>query len=548
MCKFTIRHAGGNYIVRCLLLVALLFALAGCSDELLLGEGLGDAGSLEVETIANGAFIGPEDEIPISVSYLNIGPQADEPPNRMEVLISAPDGSRVAERLVRSEELLAQSPSVLLPELADGLYDMDIGLYRDNRLLSSEQRSFFYVSSDWKLLGVIAYPPYIQPGSYGVLKAQLNIPAGADPYFVWRTKDKTIATGYLSQGMEQAQFQAPAAEEDADEEGVYLSRVDLYPTAPPEGTEFEFDSQVQHAVEIIVRDEPFHEDSDLAPAESYFSLLHFRGTLIEEGMRGELLGGKKQITAQSIGEPHLRLEDDIFGYYLDGDDAVRLNDIILPMTDSRPLPFALHFRLHANERTVAHTLFQVGTLDGERLFSLEVSEDGMLLARLARQEDNPEQSSESGVRLPVTRTFLLGVVVVPNEHDTEFHWLLDNEFAGSSSIAATLQLSAAIIEEQPTDEADPADVAAAPAPDTASPETSSPDRLPAEGTEADSEDSDPPVSWNRLAGYSYIGSPADGGAGFIGILDEFGIYFRDPGQEGIDIEALLPKNDEEEDE
>ncbi|MEE8440132.1 MAG: hypothetical protein V3S41_00300, partial [Spirochaetia bacterium] len=252
----------------------------------------------------------------------------------------------------------------------------------------------------------------------------------------------------------------------------------LFPTEPllSEGS---VPAVVTYETELLVSTELFLDQTDLMPERSYFVLYHFLGDLRDSGARTELFESVST-GARAIGDPTLAIESDIFGYRLDGNDGFELDGFILPVRDGRLTPFSLSFRLRPDELSDRVHLVEVESGDNV-LLDLDIEAEGKLILSLENggaRVVSGERMVEPGV------TSVITVTILPVEEMTIVQFYVDGVAVPSETV-----------------EWDASDVVL-------------PDPL------AVTED-----GWMALPGNARFA----GEGGLVGIIDEFGVYFRDDG-------------------
>jgi len=332
----------------------------------------------------------------------------------------------------------------------------------------------FISSGEFALLGLSSFPATLYPGSAALLSLNLDVPFGSDPYLEWYLDDELIRTGFLSETGTTTEIQVPG------KSGAYTVRVNLFPTEPllSEGS---VPAVVTYATALLVSAESLPNQSDLAPERSYFVLHHFLGDLRDSGARPDLFESIST-GSRAIGNPTLAVDSDIFGYRLDGDDGFELDGLILPVRDGRLTPFSLSLRLRPDE--LSGLVHLVGIESGNRtLLELDIDADGKLVLGLEGgtvRVVSGERTIEAGATSVITATLL------PVEDVTIVQFYVD----GVTVLSETVEWDARALV------------------------------LP--GPSAVAED-----GWMAFAGTARIA----GEGGLVGIIDEFGVYFRDEGDQ-----------------
>jgi hypothetical protein len=250
------------------------------------------------------------------------------------------------------------------------------------------------------------------------------------------------------------------------EEGVYSIRLELFPSAPPPGADFPFASSVSLSADLYVTAGMRPARGDLGPEQSYWSLLHLQGNLKEAGAAAKKAG---RAEAAPIGTPQLVQVEDGFGYRLDGQSGIAIPWLVLPGDGGILKPFTVSIGLAPESFEAEQAILSV--TESEGAFSLSIALDP------ATQSPRALITSGQGPRLEIPwqgpslskgRRYLVSLSVIPQGKTLSAAWFLDGE-----------QVS----------------------------------RVSAELT---------------IAGLKPDGKAVIGGEkGFIGIVDEFGVFYRD---------------------
>ncbi|RKX75738.1 MAG: hypothetical protein DRP87_13835 [Spirochaetes bacterium] len=250
------------------------------------------------------------------------------------------------------------------------------------------------------------------------------------------------------------------------EEGVYSIKVELFPVGPEEDITFNFSSPRMLTTKIFVTKKESYSKNEFSPDNEYYSVFHFRGDVEDTGMR------KKTGATELVGNPELTVRGNLFGYYLNGTNGFHIPSIILPEKEGALGPFSLMMRLQIDGIQKNRSFFNVTSADNNFTFSLRTDQQGLPMVRITQEAQNIEsycaEYPDRVEELFNGDTHTLTLSVVPEEKTIQFLWFVDGLMVGS--------------EEKPY----------------------APKTFPQNG-------------------YSLIG----GEEGFIGIIDEFGIYYRD---------------------
>ncbi|WP_455382422.1 hypothetical protein [Salinispira pacifica] len=453
--------------------IAVVLILAACGNPSLLVPEIQDQNNVKIDMVQDGAVISGNAEVPVNLVYTAGYNRSNGGPDSMQIKLLASDGSQLRSFAIGQGQLASQDSFALdFPELDPGLYTLVVTLLEQGKVLEEKKVQFFRVQGSYRFTGISSFPSSFYPGSAGLLQAHLAIPSGADPYIRWSMNDKTIAEGTLSSGRDQVLLRAPAVE------GVYNVTVELFPTPPPGGTDYSFTSSIKQSTELFVSKTQNVGEHELGPESSYYSLFHFRGDYRDVGERMRL-AGVKAAQAEPVGTPDLRIGGSIFGYHLDGSSGFRVKQVILPFAGDRLSPFSLTIRAMADVAEINRTLFSAHSSDGSFSFTLRTDQNGLLVADISSHGENASASSGLPIFTPGDAV-LMNLSVAPGERSTQLLWFKD----GTPVATSTLPIGFG-----------------APA---------------AQGN-----------GWRVPAGASTIGIGTASDGGFVGIIDEVGIYFRD---------------------
>ncbi len=426
---------------------------------------LSEDGDLRLQTVADGSVVTRNGTI--SATLLP-GPQGRYP-DRVEVTFIDQDGEVASERTISAAEIdRGRLPALAVEQLATGSYTVQFELFNDGRSSAEFQRRLFVSDAPFAIASISAYPPTFMTDSKGILRADLDIPPQADPFLRWSFNGKPVMQGLLSAGAGELMLRSPQSE------GVYPVVLELFPVAP-RGAGFGFASQVSQQSDLVVKESRSASERGFGPPQSYYVLLHFAGNTRDSGMRSALLGATAA-SAQTFGAADLRIVHELFGYYLDGAAGIGFEEVILPFTNAGLEPFSIAMRLALTEPQRDRVLFSARAEDSSLELQLELAEEGELRLQLAARGRSATVTSEGSALLP-GRPVDINVAVVPHAGHTSVAWFVDREPAGAADIPLGFG-------------------------------------RPNGG---------PDGRWQPLAGRSVIG----GEGGFIGVIDEFGIFFRD---------------------
>ncbi len=485
------RHRG--MLRRCLISSAVftvsLFFLLSCNENTLFMPEMDLEPEVSLETIRDGEIISQEEGIPFSLLYTSGSKGEEVTVSSLEIFIEDAENNRVREIVLSEEDLAVESDLLLdIQDLPEGVYSVNFMIYEKEELLSEKRVYFFNTQSPPSLLSVSAYPPVFYPGSEGILQANLETEEEDDPYLRWKLGDSVQGEGYLSQGLDKLAIPAPVTE------GIYSVQVEVFPEGPPEDISYPFISEINQTLEIFVSKDVEPGPNELTPNFSYYSVLHFQGNLRDQGIRTDLAEGvSEEDGAVPVGEPHVDIWERMFGYYLNGNSGFSLDGIVLPFYRNGNLsPFSLNFRLMVEELKENSTLLDTYLTDDTFKFRVFSTEEGKLNAHIRADGKETVITSEYPLLNPKTAVSL-SISVLPQEDSTIVMWFLNGILVSLSEISFPIRLTAPIgIGEE---------------------------------VEAGKEKDEYDMIRGSLAaeGETIIG----GENGITGIIDEFGVYFRD---------------------
>lgn len=456
-------------------LLATITLLVGCSDTSFFLPENALEGDLRMQTVAEGSFLAPEDPLRVSFDQES-GTRFD----RVRITVTESDGDN-RERFERSRDDFGADLEVEIPveSLRDGLYRIEIDVFDGAREVLRETRNVFIVNSSYSLSGISSYPARVYPGSRSIFETNVE---GGNAWIQWRVNDEIVASGTVSDGYEQFEWQAPGTE------GVYRVRVDLYPQAPVSSSSYRFSSSVHESSDVYVTRSDPGDESTFGPPSSYFALFSLRGHFRDTGVRTGLSDWSTE--GRPIGTPRLRVENDLFGYYLDGASGVESEGLALPFIDSSLAPFSLNMVLLPEDSPASRTIFETASEDGR--FALRLDTDSSGIPRLRIERDGRRVTTSS--RYPMLtegESARVSVSVSPGSEHTTVMWFADGHLASIEQV----------------------DLGFSASPLGASPTRAAQTRVITDENEI-----------SVRPGYTRIGA---GSGGFVGLVEEFGVYFRD---------------------
>lgn len=455
---------------RILLSMLTLLTLAACSDTGLFLAQPEEPASVQVSTIQPGIPLRAGDEVPVTITRDPIFTGDPETTDAVTVELLDHEGTVLAEQRFDSVDQAVTLPPIELPELPEGLYTLRTRYFDGDVVVTEDAVPFFLTEEEYRILGLTSYPASSSPGAEALLRVSLDVPPDADPFLVWHVNGEPALSGPLSESGPTVTITAPAGE------GVFPVRVDLYPMLPDGVDLATVAAPASYSGELVVSDNPTLARTDLQPAASYFALYHFRGTRDDAGARAGWLP-RRDFTAGAIGSPELVAPTDLFGYRLDGESALVTEGVVWPIHDGSLSPVSISFRVLAEALPERSRLLTLAP-EGAELLALFLDDRGRLGLRVG--ESDAEAWSDLPM-LEVGAAETVTVSIVPDGEATRVRFFADGRFISGAELDALPPLQG---------------------------------RRMVEATER----------WSMLEGTTTLG---DESAGFVGVIDEFGVFFRD---------------------
>jgi hypothetical protein len=318
-----------------------------------------DAADLQITSAPDGQIFAPGKSLPLMITAQDATKSRDA---EIDVTLATPAG----ESLWHSRTAAAlneQSPITLPAGLTAGQYRLDLVLYSAGEVVQKKSTAFFVAGEGWKITGIRSFPPVITSAATVMLKTELQIPDGSNPYLRWSWKGKVIQKGMLSEGLGQILWDVPG------ESGVYTITVELFPSAPLAGSDFPFTSSLSLSTDIVVSGGPEPAARGrLGPASSFTSLLRLQASLADSGAGAKKTGREK---AQPIGSPEVVSLENGFGYRLDGSTGIRIPWLAIPVDAGNLRPFTVSVGVSFDEIGGANNIVAAAASDGS--FSLVIS-------------------------------------------------------------------------------------------------------------------------------------------------------------------------------
>ena len=468
---------------RLFVLPLVLLAFWSCGDSSLFMSRVDEQAEVRVVTIDAGSMLAAGAEVPVRIERDPLYRGNDATDDRLLVEILDHEDTVLAERTYDGINEATDLPPLRLPDLRDGLYTLRTSYFDGNDLVSEVSIRFFITSGTYRIQGLTSYPASSYPQADGLLRVSLEHPADADPYLVWVLNGEIVESGFLSQTGTTIAVQAPAAQ------GVFPIRVDLYPVWVDGVDMHDVRAPVTYRGDLFVSNAPSPSRTDLSPRESYFALYHFRGSLRDDGVRTDWFPSRS-FSAQAMGTPELVARKDVFGYLLDGSSGFRMDAAVWPAYEGDLSPVSISFRLMPDRLSADTELLRVA-LRTRDLVTILLDDAGRIGLRLAMLDDEV-WSTAPALRLGEAET--LTVSIVPGTDSSLIGFYAGGLLVSSHEVPG---ITIAAL-------GDPRTVAGA-------------------------------GRWSLFEGATTIGAVD---SGFTGVIDEFGVFFRD-GEQRAAINASL---------
>jgi hypothetical protein len=393
--------------------IALIALVVSCGDQSLFMSPKTDAADVQIISATDGQVFGSGKTLPLMISAQDAAKNRDL---EVDVTVGSPAGDSVLHSRTTAS-LNEQSPVTLPQGLGEGLYRLDLVLYSGGEAVQKKSVSFFVAREGWRVAGIRSFPPVITSGARVMLKAELETPDAANPYLRWTWKGKVIQSGMLSAGLGQILWDVPG------EGGVYTVTLELFPGAPPAGSDFPFTSSLSLSTDIVVSGGPDVTSGRLGPPASFQTLLRLQASLADAGA-GARKSGK--LNASAVGSPEIVSLENTFGYRLDGSSGIVVPWCAIPSDAGSLKPFTISLGVTFDEISSARNIVSAATSDGG--FSLVIAMNPDTLAPEARIRNGgapPLVIPWGGPVLVSKQRVLLSLSIAPQAAGLAAQWFLD---------------------------------------------------------------------------------------------------------------------------
>ena len=385
--------------------------LLSCGEQPFLLSTASETTDLQIQSVSDGQVVSSGKDLQLTIATQSADKHQDL---EMEVTITSASGASVY-HLRQAVPDLNKAVPLTAPDLPVGQYRMDVVVYSAGDAIQKKSSSFFVAPDVWRIAGIKSFPPVITAAANVLLRAELEIPSGADPYLRWSWKGKIISRGQLSKGLGQILWQTPA------DDGVYTVLLEMFPSAPTDGTDFPFTSSLSLSTDIYVSGKGVAGKGDLADKASYLSLLRLQASLVDDGTGA----ARGHPSATAVGNPQIVAAGTSFGYHLDGASGFQLPWFALPVTGGSLQPFTVSVGLSLEDFQGSGNLVNAVASGG---LTVQIVVDGvtrMPSARIATGADTGIEIPWTGPGLERNQRYLLSLSVAPQRSTLTAQWFLD---------------------------------------------------------------------------------------------------------------------------
>ena len=400
--------------------------LAACGDQSLFQSLKNDSSEIQISSASDGQVFAAGKSLPLLISGQDA---AKNGTLEIDVTLTSSAGQSVWHQ--RTGAALNEQSGITLPaDLAPGLYRLDLVLYSAGEIVQKKSASFFVAKDGWKLTGIRSFPPVITSAATVMLKAEMEIPPGSDAYLRWSWKGKVIARGMLDNGYGQILWVVPP------DSGVYTITLELFPSAPPAGSDFPFTSSLSLSTDVVVSGVAASSLSDMGPESSYISLLRLQASLADTGTGAKKAGRAK---ASTIGSPDVVTLENRFGYRLDGSSGIQIPWLALPVQSGALKPFTISLGISLDAPGAAKRLIRAAASDASFGIDIEMDpQSGGPQARLTGTGVATALIPWSGPALVAKQRYLISLSIVPQSGSLAAQWFLDGTQVGTATVRSPL--------------------------------------------------------------------------------------------------------------
>jgi hypothetical protein len=316
-------------------------------------------------------------------------------------------GNMIAHNEKKAPAVNADLPIELSPQLPQGQYDLVLTLARGDQMLAKSMRSFFLVNRALSIQGILSYPLVIFPKRTALLIADIDSPAGLDPYLKWTQAGKLLAKGLLRDGYDQILWESP------DDDGVYSVELEIYPFPPATGGDYGFESNAKAEAELYISSKD-EEKANVRPAALKYNLFDVYASALRERERvknGSADEGGPAAVPQ-LRQPVPVIVGDAIGMKFDGKTGFACPELVFPVRSKAVEPFTLALGIKFEADPAGRRLLIAATDDKSLTAELAFTAEGELSLRWKTK--NAEYEFPSGIVNPLPGVrFLIEASVAP---------------------------------------------------------------------------------------------------------------------------------------
>ncbi len=398
-------------------LIVVIVVFVSCGDNSLFDQPGSEEFGIDF-LLSDGSVI----ESGQSITFSLILPEDEEKPESLTIIVYTAGGTKIAENTIENPQT-GVDLQLELPEFELGLYTITFTLYGKDYILAERTLTFFFAESSYIIKGIESFPPVIYPGATAILKAELSIPEGTDPYLRWTQHEIIIDKGLYSDGLTETNWIAPM------NEGVYSIALEIFPVAPLNGI-FSFNSPSRMNTEVYVTSiSETISGRDLGPAESYYSLFHFNGTYEDTGI------GFDSLEAVPVGELELIQLNETLGYRITVSSSITIPELIIPVEENTLMPFTIEIGFLLESLSEDNKILSI--LSADDTFNIDIIINNELVPEARIYINSQQYFIPSGISEFVEDIqYMLSLTVIPEKSGLRIMWFLDGEAYNTSHIPA----------------------------------------------------------------------------------------------------------------
>ncbi len=167
--------------------------------------------------------------------------------------------------------------------------------------------------------------------------------------------------------------------------------------------------------------------TELGPESSYFALYHFQANLKDSATTGA------GADATLIGTPHIVPTEDGFGYSLSAGDGILIPRLVLPAESGTPKPFTVNMVMRLESAPPPQSrLLSIRSGDGGFAFDISISGDSLSPELTLSTKGSQDFRVPSNAHMQKDQRHLLSISLIPREGGSfTVQWFLDGEQTNS---------------------------------------------------------------------------------------------------------------------